>query len=147
MKLIIATVLIGFIGIASCSGADVGRLMEKYMWQKRVLLIFSPALENKEFQQQDALLEQNKTELKERDVTVWYIIHNDRVVVDGHIKPQLGTPPFYKHYAISPDDFTIILLGKDGDEKLRKKNMLKAEKLFSTIDSMPMRRREIENRR
>ncbi len=67
----------------------------------------------------------------ERDLTVTVITKNDllckKYKVDAHT------------------DFTVILVGKDGSEKLRSQNLLTTEKLFALIDSMPMRRGEMRN--
>lgn len=45
-------------------------------------------------------------------------------------------------FSISPGQFTVILLGKDGGEKLRSHFPISWNKLQSTIDAMPMRRAE-----
>ena len=39
--------------------------------------------------------------------------------------------------------FTLILVGKDGTEKLRSHKAVEVETLFETIDAMPMRIREM----
>ena len=41
---------------SSCSEADVGRLMENYVWKSRGVLIFTPAVENAEYQKQKETL-------------------------------------------------------------------------------------------
>lgn len=45
-------------------------------------------------------------------------------------------------FGISPGQFTVVLLGKDGGEKLRSHLPIPWNKLRSTIDAMPMRRTE-----
>ncbi len=44
------------------------------------------------------------------------------------------------------ETFTVILIGKDGTEKLRSQRPLTLDRLFGTIDSMPMRRHEMRER-
>ena len=39
----------------------------------------------------------------------------------------------------------MILIGLDGGVKLRQTEMISLDKLFTLIDGMPMRRREIKN--
>ena len=41
--------------------------------------------------------------------------------------------------------FTFILVGKDGGEKLRTDTLVSTEQLFSNIDAMPMRKREMKH--
>ena len=38
------------------------------------------------------------------------------------------------------DFLTVVLIGKDGGEKLRQTSLLQPERLFQVVDSMPMRR-------
>ena len=47
-----------------------------------------------------------------------------------------------KRFNIGPDSFTVILIGKDGGEKLRSSDPIPAQKLLDTIDAMPMRQQE-----
>ena len=49
-----------------------------------------------------------------------------------------------RSFHVAPEDFTAILLGKDGGEKYRSKKPISFEKLRDTIDSMPMRQQEMK---
>lgn len=49
-------------------------------------------------------------------------------------------------FNIEPGAFTVLLLGKDGGEKLRSHTPVTARRLLQTIDSMPMRQQEIQDR-
>ncbi|WP_369680359.1 DUF4174 domain-containing protein [Winogradskyella luteola] len=50
------------------------------------------------------------------------------------------------HQKHNPNDheFKVVLIGLDGGMKLSQNNILTAENLFSKIDSMPLRNREIK---
>lgn len=52
-----------------------------------------------------------------------------------------------RRFRVAPDQFTVILIGKDGGEKLRSHEPLSWQKLSSTIDSMPMRKDEVQGKR
>lgn len=39
--------------------------------------------------------------------------------------------------------FSIVLIGKDGGEKLRRNSLLTTRELFSLVDAMPMRKAEM----
>ena len=43
--------------------------------------------------------------------------------------------------------FEVVLVGKDGGEKLRSAVPIEPERLFETIDAMPMRRQEMRSQR
>ena len=49
-------------------------------------------------------------------------------------------------YGVTSNQFTIILIGKDGGEKFRSLKPETTETLFTIIDAMPMRRSEMKNR-
>lgn len=51
-----------------------------------------------------------------------------------------------QRFHIAPDVFTVVLLGKDGGEKLRSTTAISWDKLKRTIDSMPMRQHEAGTR-
>ena len=42
-------------------------------------------------------------------------------------------------------DFTLIMVGKDGSEKLRTHSLLPIKKLIALKDAMPMRKEEMRN--
>jgi hypothetical protein len=43
--------------------------------------------------------------------------------------------------------FSVVLIGKDGGEKLRRRTPLAPEELFAIVDAMPMRQAEVRTRR
>ena len=51
-----------------------------------------------------------------------------------------------KRFNVRPGEFTVILIGKDGGEKLRSHQVVTWDKLQTTIDAMPMRQNEMQTR-
>lgn len=51
-----------------------------------------------------------------------------------------------ERYGIAEGQFAVILIGKDGGEKLRRLEHVPIETIFALIDTMPMRRREMQDR-
>ena len=77
-------------------------------------------------------LHEDKKGLQERDI----IIHTFEVnKAESEVK---------KYNIATADSFTFILIGKDGGEKFRSKDIVANKKLFSIIDAMPMRRQEMK---
>lgn len=133
--------------ISSCGNAtDIGQVFENYLWEKRVVLIFAPDQENENHLKQIRIFDEAKDAMAERDITQWVIINNTRVVKDGAMLPHIGAPKFYRHFNVPAQDFTVILLGKDGEVKLRKKSIVTSSALFSLIDSMPMRKQKMQHK-
>lgn len=99
---------------------------------KRQLLLFTQNKDTGLAKKQLAIWKETQAEMKERDLTITVITGNELL---------------YKKYKVdSQTDFTVILLGKDGVEKLRTQNLLTANKLFALIDAMPMRRQEMRKK-
>ncbi|WP_301922850.1 DUF4174 domain-containing protein [Ferruginibacter sp.] len=99
---------------------------------KRQLLLFTQNKDTGLAGKQLAIWTEAQAEMQERDLTITVITGNELL---------------YKKYKVdSQTDFTVILLGKDGIEKLRTQNLLTANKLFALIDAMPMRRQEMRKK-
>lgn len=127
----------------ACERSGVAELMERYLWDKRVILLFSPASDHPEYVKQNRLLAEEAAGLEARDIVLWRIIRNEKVSIDGEQKAHLGTPRFYDYFDTEPNRFTFILLGKDGGEKIRQHQPLSGKELFDLIDAMPMRQQEM----
>jgi hypothetical protein len=124
--------------LAACSSLDVGRLMEDYLWEKRVLLIFMPSADHPNYQAMLKRLPGTPQSLKDRDVVIWRIIEDAQVSIDDELKPQLPTKPFYRYFKVKEGEFAVILLGKDGEEKFRGKKDIGTGCVETIIDLMPM---------
>jgi hypothetical protein len=130
--------------LSSCSSEGASDILEQYMWEKRLVLVFSPNIDNLEMQEQYKVFKDNEDGIKERDIVTWIFINNEKVIVGGEQKPHLYSSPFYKKFQVDDNDFVVIVIGKDGYEKLRIKNKVAtSDSIFSLIDSMPMRKKEM----
>ena len=123
---------------------QIKELMEKYLWEKRILIIFTPDLKNESYKTQNLFLEKDKKGLKERHLVIWEIIEESFVRRNKSAIPYLPASLFYKYYKTQKNKFSVILIGKDGTEKLRQAKPISSAKLFSIIDAMPMRQKEIQ---
>ncbi len=122
---------------------DADRLLSDLVWEKRVLLIFSPHDRHADFRQQIALLEASADGLDERDVTTIQAFADGRLSIDAREREPAATG-FYRHFAVRDDAFRLILLGKDGTIKLDRDSPVASRDLFALIDAMPMRRLEMQ---
>lgn len=98
--------------------------------EKRLLLIFTDKAANPLFVEQQNILKADAAGLIERDIEVklYYAEHNKALFKQRQIKSGL----------------TVILVGKDGGDKLSSTMPLSLKKLYSTIDAMPMRKDEMK---
>jgi hypothetical protein len=115
----------------------------------RALLVFAPAMNDPQMLEQFNQLKNHASELKSRDLL--YV----PIVPEGHNQPIPGSKihtaslsedelaAMRHHFKVEPADFLVILIGKDGGEKLNSRTPVPLDKLEQLIDSMPMRKTEM----
>ncbi|MBT8436488.1 MAG: DUF4174 domain-containing protein [Gammaproteobacteria bacterium] len=123
-----------------------GDLLEDYVWQHRVLLIFTPDPRHSEFVAQQEILAGAAAGLIERDLVVLRMTPGNDVKIGPKTSPGISSDRLYRDFSIDPETFRVLLIGKDGTLKLTRSAALATEVLFNLIDSMPMRQLEMQNK-
>ena len=112
----------------------------EFKWKKRILLLIDTKNDLNTRNLQLSEFNARYNEMKERDLVLF--VYNGKEVLD---RDGMLTD-------INPDNLSygefqgIILIGKEGGVKFRKKYLVKANEVFDLIDQMPMRRSEMKNR-
>ena len=104
--------------------------LEQYMWVARPVIVFADSDLDPRFQRQVAALAARPDDMAERDVVI--LLDTDPAT-DSALRRQFR-----------PRGFQILLIGKDGQIKLRRPHPITAEDLNRQIDRMPLRRREMD---
>ncbi|MGV3588303.1 MAG: DUF4174 domain-containing protein [Adhaeribacter sp.] len=148
LGLIVGAVLIFFLGLPTAQvQAQTNPLMQSFAApvkaQKRIVLVFAATAADARWQRQQVLLQQAHQELQDRDLVVVGVLGNQ--VNAGPAKMGKLPPPetLREQYKIKPDEFTVVLVGKDGTEKYRAPEVIKPGTIFHIIDAMPMRQQEM----
>ena len=111
-------------------------ILEQYRWKNRVIITFSPNKNNTERNHFVNSINKNLCQFNSRN-----IIHIDLIFDEG--KKEINKfKNYFENLSLSPDNFLLILIGKDGGIKLNTRNS-SLEKIFSLIDTMPMRQQEM----
>jgi hypothetical protein len=136
-------------GVDSPLPVTLDLLRDRY----RPVLVFAPSTTHT-FIQQMRILAQGGVPMHERNViTVPLLLHEDNkpwgVVFNGnddigHMSADEQAAA-RRRFHVRPNDFTVILIGKDGGEKLRSHRPISLDTLRSTIDAMPMRQEEMRS--
>lgn len=121
-----------FLLLAAPATAFDGPLAQ-YLWQKRPIIVFADTALDPNFTEQLLMLEREKEDMDDRDVVI--LTDTDPTVLSELRK-------LYR-----PRGFQLLLIGKDGQVKLRKPFPWTARELSRAIDKMPMRRQEILRRK
>ena len=145
MKHVLPVVIAGLLGgsLAAAEGevapsdalfieGDVEALSQ-FVWEKRPVIVFADSPADPNFGQQIEFLEARAEELLDRDVVV---LTDTDPSGDSAVRTELRRR-----------GFMLVLIGKDGGVKLRKPFPWDVRQLMRAIDSMPMRQREIRERR
>ncbi len=108
-------------------------VLEDFLWIKRPVVVFADSPADPRFVQQMQFLTRELDELVLRDVV---IITDTDPAAQSALRTKLR-----------PRGFMLVLIGKDGEVKLRKPLPWSVRELSRTIDKMPIRQQEIRDRR
>lgn len=141
LPIVIASLLGGSLAAAEGEIAPLDALfiegdvedLSQFVWEKRPVIVFADSPADPNFGQQIEFLEARAEELLDRDVVV---LTDTDPSGDSALRTKLR-----------PRGFMLVLIGKDGGVKLRKPFPWDVRQLMRAIDSMPMRQREIRERR
>ncbi|UCD60141.1 MAG: DUF4174 domain-containing protein [Flavobacteriaceae bacterium] len=114
--------------------------LTEFKWKKRILLIIDTNNDLPVRDLQVGKFISRYEEMEERDLVLFVFTGKEVLDMDGlktNVDPQ----------KISYGEFQgVVLIGKDGSVKLRKKFFVEPNEIFHLIDQMPMRRSEMKNR-
>ena len=117
-----------------------------HKWENRLVLILVDNTDNTKYLNQVEELKNNPDGVKERKIVVYHITPNQFKVGLSDEKWQKSETK-YGRYKKTDSQPEIILLGLDGGVKLRAEEFLSSQKLFESIDAMPMRMQEMRRKK
>jgi hypothetical protein len=133
--------------VGSASGKEQNTVdLTAYQWKNRLLILFAPAENDLGYQSFKEQLQRRTQEIRDRDLLTFDVFETG--------EGRLAHPPLTKEQvlflrkkcAMVSGQRIVILIGKDGEVKLRRELPLELSEIFSVIDAMPMRQREIRER-
>ena len=125
-----------------CLGQDLA----SHRWKHRVILLFAPETDHPTLLKQLALLTKHANEVTDRDLVFYQILPSAGLTPAAKLLSSEQAQKLYRKYSVSYDQFTFLLIGKDGTEKLRRQTLVPLPELFALIDGMPMRRAEMKRK-
>ena len=120
----------------------------------RVLLVFAPSDRDPRYVQQMRMLEHHDAEMQERDLVLIPVVTDVGPQITPETLRVIRGPGMSdeeqllarQRFHLAPEAFAVVLLGKDGGEKLRVTAPVSMDRLNRTIDAMPMRKDEMKAR-
>jgi hypothetical protein len=121
--------------------------LDSLRWKNRVLVILSPTESDLSFQLQKQELASSSEGVLERDLMILEILEHGESRVGNQILSGKSVQDIRKRLGVHTGPFQVLLIGKDGGVKLRSSEPVSMKDLFGLIDSMPMRRQEMESKK
>lgn len=144
MKLILPIVIAGFFATGTVAQTadpppldelfvEIGEVdLNQFKWKNRPVVVFSDSENNPAFIEQMRLLRERPEELLARDVVV---ITDTDPEAQSELRRKLR-----------PREFMLVIIAKDGGVNLRKPFPWDVREITRSIDKMPLRKREIQQR-
>jgi len=120
--------------------------LSQFQWENRLLFLFAEDSNDPLFRDLQSQIRAQKAEVDDRDLIVF------EVPAKG--PARMGTKPLNRqqadsirnHFDITSNNFSLILVGKDGGIKLKREDRVDLNAVFGLIDSMPMRQNEMRQK-
>jgi hypothetical protein len=135
--LVTALVTAGVLGSAPAA-ADLG----DYLWERRPLLLFAPTNQDPRLTETLSRIEATRCEFDDRQMVLGVMVAAGPSTLDGQAITAEEAQRLAERYAVDPNAFAAVLIGKDGGEKYRVDQVPELGLVYTVIDGMPMRSRE-----
>jgi hypothetical protein len=118
------------------------QVLSSIQWKNRVLLVMSENPNDPLVKQQVSLFSQEAEEMKDRKLILLQVFP-EFYLMGGDSAIRRTSAEVYFDYKSAKKSFELILIGLDGDEKMRRAELMRPQDLYTIIDAMPMRRYEM----
>ena len=117
-----------------------------FQWKNRLLLLFAPNRNHPMFDALHKSLAARQSEASDRDLVIFEILESAASSMNNESIDSETARLLREKFEILRDEFTVILIGKDGGIKLNRKKKTQLDDIFALIDSMPMLQEEMRQR-
>ena len=124
---------------AKATAAELG----DYLWQSRPLLVFAPNEGDPRLVETMRRIDASRCDFIDRDMVLGRIVADGTSTLDGQVVDTARAQRLASEFGIGANGFSVVLIGKDGGEKLRVNDIPDLAAIYAVIDGMPMRGREM----
>ena len=139
----LAPLLLAAVTVSSQTGASSADLSQ-YRNKNRLLFVFAPSDKDTRYAQQFSKFAGRADGFKERDLVRFDVFESGTSRRDGITLSAGERDALRQRFAITKGQFRMLLIGKDGHTAYSASRPIAASQLFGLIDSMPMRRDEMQ---
>jgi hypothetical protein len=118
-----------------------------FEWKNRLLIIFAPDSHHPYFKQIQAEISTRTAGVADRDLAIFEVLARDASQMNGSPLSLSDADALRERFEIPRNTHALILVGKDGGVKLKRSEPVSLAEVFELIDSMPMRRNEMRQKK
>jgi hypothetical protein len=112
---------------------------DRFEGERNLLVVFAPSEEDDRFDGQLLCLNDFKEGVLQRDVTVYTVVGVGESTAAGEPLSQVEVDSLRMRFGASDDEFLVVLVGKDGTEKMRWTEPAPPGVLLDAIDDVDRR--------
>jgi hypothetical protein len=120
--------------------------LTQFKWKNRLLFLFAEDANDPFFKNLQSQIMDQKDEVADRDLIVFEVPAQGPARMNTSPLDRMEADSIRNHFDIPGNTFSLILVGKDGGIKLKRKDRVDLSDVFGLIDSMPMRQREMQQK-
>lgn len=117
--------------------------LSDYLWQSRPLLVFAPTDSDPRLVETMGRIEASRCEFADRDMVLGRIVAEGTSTLGGQAVGVGQAQRLRSQFGVGANGFAVVLIGKDGGQKLRVNDVPDLATVYAVIDGMPMRGREM----
>ena len=136
LSVLVASTVLG----SGTAGADA---LDDYRWERRPLLVFAPTATDPRLVETLSRIEASRCDFVGRDMVLGVLVNVGTSALDGKAIDAEESRRLAQQYGIDDNAFSVLLIGKDGGEKLRFTDVPDLQAIYTVIDGMPMRQGEM----
>ena len=118
--------------------------LSDYLWVSRPLLVFAPTAGDPRLVATVGRVEASRCDFADRDMVLGLIVAEGTSTLDGQVVSADQAQRLRSRFGIGAGSFSVVLIGKDGGEKLRVGDVPDLASVYAVIDGMPMRSAEMD---
>ena len=126
--------------------AEAPFALMQYQWKNRVLVVSAPSEDDKNLREQQNDVAMAPAEFADHAMVLVTLLDNAVSTANNRILTTEDAATAREALGIRLGSFALRLIGKDGSVKLSSTTALSMTEIYSLIDTMPMRQREISDR-
>ena len=148
LKATLPAIIIGLLSITSSLNAmETPMDLSQFQWKNRLLFLFAPNRSHPLFEVLQKSIANQQAEVADRNLVVFEILESGTSKMDTTDLDRQAAQSLRDKFEVRQGRFAVILVGKDGGIKLNRQENTRLEDIFALIDSMPMRREEMRQKR